>query len=151
MGRKSKWESHIEPRLEEIAELYQEHDEAEIAAILGIGTTTWEKYKAERPELREALRKGKDILVRDLKESLKKKAKGYEYVETKEYIRKNGDGSESKVVERYKKYAHPDLGAIHLLLKNLDPTWHNDDEATLQMKREHLEIEKKKAENGDWF
>lgn len=151
MGRKSKWESHIEPRLDEIAELYQDHDEAQIAEIIGVSSTTWEKYKAERPELRAALTKAKERLISDLKESLKRKAKGYEYVEQKEYIRENADGTKSKVVERYKKYAHPDLGAIHLLLKNLDPTWHNDDEITIEMKKEQLEIAKKKAENGDWF
>lgn len=151
MGRKSKWESHIEPRLAEIEELYQEYDESQIAEIIGVSVSTFEKYKAERPELRAALTKAKDRLVAELKESLKKKAKGYEYTETKEYIRKNADGTESRVIERFKKYAHPDLGAIHLLLKNLDPTWHNDDEATLEMKREQLDIARRKAENGDWF
>lgn len=151
MGRKSKWESHIEPRLEEISELYQDHDEAQIAKIIGVSTTTWEKYKAERPELRNALRSGKEKLIDDLKESLKKKAKGYEYVEKKEYIRKNADGTESRVIERFVKYAHPDLGAIHLLLKNLDPTWHNDDAVTLEMKKDQLELARKKAENDQWF
>lgn len=151
MGRKSKWESHIEPRLAEIAELYQDHDEGQIAEIIGVSSTTWEKYKAERPELREALRSGREKLIAGLKESLKKKARGYEYTEQKEYIRENADGSKSRVIERYKKYAHPDLGAIHLLLKNLDPEWHNDDAATLELKQEQLEIARKKAEAGDWF
>lgn len=69
----------------------------------------------------------------------------------KSYKRKDKDGNIVETVEKHKKHIPADIAAINLYLKNNDPTWHNDDEATLQMKREHLEIEKKKAENGDWF
>ena len=52
-----------------------------------------------------------------------------------------------KVIEKYKKYAHPDTGAIHLLLKNLDDTWRNDDKATMDIKRGQLELAREKEEN----
>ena len=48
------------------------------------------------------------------------------------------------------KYAPPDTGAIHLLLKNLDDNWRNDDKPTMDLRREKLENDKKKAENADW-
>ena len=62
-------------------------------------------------------------------------------------IRETGEGK-VRVVEEYKKYAQPDTGAIHLLLKNLDPEWRNDDQTTIDMKKEKLQIEKDKAEQN---
>jgi hypothetical protein len=150
MGRKSKYESHVLPHLSEIENWCQDYDERQIATqLLGISVSAFEKYKTEHPELLEALKKGKIQLVSDLKASLKKKAKGYFYEETKKTIRNEG-GKEVVVMEKYKKYAHPDTGAIHLLLKNYDPTWTNDDQTTIEMKREQLEIAKQKAENDNW-
>ena len=59
-------------------------------------------------------------------------------------------GKESKKIEEKEKYAQPDTGAIHLLLKNLDPSWHNDDKQTMELKREQTEIMKQKAEAAQW-
>jgi hypothetical protein len=58
------------------------------------------------------------------------------------------ESGELVVVERYKvtKYSAPDLGSIHLLLKNLDDSWHNDDVPTLKLKKEQLELSRQKAE-----
>ena len=100
--------------------------------------------------MRQALKDGKQELITELKTSLKKKAKGYYYKETKTCIRQDANGREIKVVEKYKKYAHPDTGAIHLLLKNLDDEWRNDDKATIEIKQGQLELAKEKAENSDW-
>lgn len=150
MGRKSKYESHVKPYLSQIEEWYQDLDEQQIAVErLGIAVSTFENYKKKYPELREALKKGRQHLVGELKASLKKKAKGFYYEETKTSIRQEG-GKEVKVIEKYKKYAQPDTGAIHLLLKNYDPTWTNDDQTTIDLKREQLELAKQKAENDNW-
>jgi hypothetical protein len=150
MGRKGRYESHVQPYLKDISEWYGEMDEGSIAKRLGIATSTFESYKKKYPELREALKKGKQELISDLKSSLKKKAKGYFYEETKTSIRQDDNGHEIKVIEKYKKYAHPDTGAIHLLLKNLDPEWRNDDSATLELKKEQLNIARERAENAAW-
>lgn len=150
MGRKSKYETHVKPYLSQIEEWYQDLDEQQIAVErLGIAVSTFENYKKKYPELREALKKGRQHLVGELKASLKKKAKGFYYEETKTSIREEG-GKRITVVEKYKKYAQPDTGAIHLLLKNYDPTWTNDDQTTLDLKREQLELAKQKAENDSW-
>ena len=150
MGRKSKYESHVLPHLSEIENWCQDYDERQIATgLLGISVSAFEKYKREHPELVDALKKGRQVLVSDLKASLKKKAKGFYYEETKTSIRQEG-GKEVKIIEKYKKYAQPDTGAIHLLLKNYDPTWTNDDQTTIDMKREQLELAKQKAENDNW-
>lgn len=145
-GRKGRYESHVEPFLDKIPEWYEFLNEGQIAKKLGISRCSFEKYKKEHPELQEALRHGKEELVESLKATLKKKAAGYYYEEVKTIVREDG-GTTMKVIEKYKKYAHPDTGAIHLLLKNLDETWRNDDKATMDIKRGQLELAREKEEN----
>lgn len=149
MGRKSRYQTHVEPFLNDIRKWYQLLNESEIAKKLGIGVTSFEKYKREHPELQEALREGRSELVEDLKLTLKKKAKGFNYTE-REKIIQNVDGKTTTIIREREKYAPPDTGAIHLLLKNLDDTWRNDDKPTMDLRREKLEQEKKKAESADW-
>ena len=150
MGRKSRYETHVLPYLQQIQEWCQDLDEKQIAVErLGIAISTWENYKKKYPELREVLKKGRQQLVGDLKAALKKKAKGFTYEETKTTIRDEG-GKTVTTVEKLKKYAQPDTGAIHLLLKNLDPEWTNDDQTTIDLKRDQLELAKQKAEADNW-
>ena len=67
-------------------------------------------------------------------------------METKRTIREI-DGKRTVLIEEYERYAQPDTGAIHLLLKNLDDTWRNDDKATMDIKRGQLELAREKEEN----
>ena len=151
MARKSKYETHVKPHLEKIRQWYETMTEAHIASRLGVSTSSWENYKQKYPELRECLRHSKEMLVEELKATLKKKALGYFYEETKERYIPNKEG-ELQLAERLviRKHMAPDLGSIHLLLKNLDDNWHNDDVPTMNLKKEQLEITKKKAENDIW-
>lgn len=149
MGRKNRYETHVQPHLAEIQEWYGLLDEKQIAKKLGIATSTFENYKKEHPELLEVLKNGRVQLIEDLKTSLKKKAKGFTYEEQKTSIRQEGS-KEIKIIEKYKRYSPPDTGAIHLLLKNLDETWRNDDQATIDLKKQKLELERQKAENDNW-
>lgn len=146
MGRKSKYESHVQPRLEEIKEWYGFMSEGDIANELGITEGTFSRYKQSHPELAKALMEGRKTLVADLKLTLKKKAKGFHYTETKKIMREVG-GVETKVVEKYEKYCPPDTGAIHLLLKNLDDDWRNDDKPTMELKKQKLELDRQKHED----
>lgn len=145
MGRKGKYETHVKPYLPEIPGWYETMTEGQIARKLGISVASFENYKVKYPELRGCLQRGKEILIEELRANLKRKALGYTYTETKTILRKDGD-KDVRIVEKYERVAHPDTGAIHLLLKNLDSTWRNDDETTVQLKREQLEIARKKAE-----
>ena len=149
MGRVNKYETHVKPRLNEIPKLYETLTEAQIAKELGVAVSSFEKYKTLYPELNEALKKGRKELIEDLKSSLKKKAKGYYYEEEKIIQRREGHQT-TVVKETYKKYAQPDTGAIHLLLKNIDPNWHNDDAKTIEIKEKQLEIAKEKADANNW-
>lgn len=145
MGRKNKYETNVKPNLEKIKVWYEDLTEAQIADKLHVSIASWENYKKQYTELAECLQAGREELIEDLKASLKKKAKGFHYKETKKIIRDIG-GKRSQVIEEYDRYSPPDTGAIHLLLKNLDDNWRNDDKATMDLKREKMELEKSKNE-----
>lgn len=149
MGRKNKYETHVQPHLKEISQWYESLTEAQIASKLGISVASFENYKLKHKELVEALKTGKETLIEELKTSLKMKAKGFHYKETKKTIRKI-KGVSTQVIEEYERYSPPDTGAIHLLLKNLDDSWRNDDKETMDLKRQKMELEKQKAENDNW-
>lgn len=152
MGRKNRYETHVKPFLQDIPKWYEIMTEAQIAKKLGIARSTFESYKIKYPELAKSLVNGKEILIDDLKNNLKMKAKGFKYTETKTIKALNENSGELEVVQviETEKYAQPDTGAIHLLLKNLDENWHNDDQTTINMKRKQLELAEKKAEGDDW-
>lgn len=149
MGRRNKYETNVKPRLEDIKKWLATQTEAQIAKRLGVAQSSFEKYKTEYPELVEALKQGHEELCAELKGTLKKKALGFFYTETKTTQKKEG-GKTVVVVEKFEKYAQPDTGAIHLLLKNHDDNWRNDDKPTMELKKEQLEMAKKKAENEMW-
>lgn len=149
MGRKGRYESYVLPHLDEIREWYNTLSEKDIAKRLGVSVSTFEKYKREHPELADTLKDGRQELVSTLKQSLKKKAVGFEYTETKRTIREVA-GKKIVTIEEYTRYSPPDTGAIHLLLKNLDESWRNDDKATMDLKREKIELDKQKAEDERW-
>ena len=124
MGRKSKYERCVKPYLDDITKWTEEYNEGEIAAMLKIAPETFSRYKTLFPELAEAVNNGKNNLVKELKNTLKKKARGFHYEETKiTKIHNPDDESDQEWIEKIEvnqKYAQPDTGAIHLLLKNLD-------------------------------
>lgn len=148
-GRKDKYKTHVEPYLSKIPKMYETMTEAQIAKKLGVSISAWTNYKNEHPELLEALRTSRENLIEELKATLKKKAKGYHYTEKKKIVRKY-KGEEEKVVEETEKYAQPDTGAIHLLLKNLDDTWRNDDKQSFELKKRQVEIMQQKADAAEW-
>ena len=145
MGRKSKYETHVKPHLKDIPKWYETQTEAQICKRLKISHTAWEKYKNEYPELTECLRYSKESYCEELKSILKQKAKGIKWIEEKKRVYSGGDLDGTGYTDYTTKYVPPDVGAIHLLLKNLDENWHNDDKATLEIKRKQTEIAEKKA------
>lgn len=149
MGRISEFETKIKPHLEDIEHWMVEYTEGQIAKMLGVSHKTFCKYKKKYPELIEALQKGTLNLKDTLKASLKKRAIGYYYEETETKQTENEKGVET-VTKCVRRYSHPDVGAIHLLLKNIDPEWHNDDERTLRMKAKQLELDERRVENNEF-
>lgn len=141
----SKYELNIKPYLDKIPEWYQRMDEGQIAEMLGVGKTSWAAYKKKYPEFAECFRVGKLELVDQLHSALKRKALGFHEVTTKDVVIKG-----EVVTLECDTYYPPDLGSIHLLLKNLDPSWHNDDKTTIELRRAELKLKQERAESENW-
>lgn len=139
-----KYEKYVEPYLDKIKEWSGFLSDKDISNKLGISQATFISYKKKYPALEKVVIEGRKELVAELKSTLKQKAKGFHYTETKKTIR-DVDGVKAQVVEQFEKFSPPDTGAIHLLLKNLDEDWRNDDKPTMDLKKEKLQIEKDKG------
>lgn len=151
-GRPSLYEKKVEPFLADVSEMALTMTEVQISQTLGIAYSTFREYKKQYPALNEALKNGRADLVKELKSVLIQKAKGFDYQEKKiikEYV---PDTNVLTVVreEIYIKHAVPDVAALNLLLKNYDAdNWSNDPQM-LKIRKEEIEIQKKKLEDSSW-
>lgn len=167
-GRKNKYEEFIKPYLTQVTDWSRDMTEKQIAARLGVSQSTFSEYKKAYPELLEALKKGKTMLVSELRSALIKRAKGYPYTETKTVTEKvkwpeeiyeklldagltEKEIAESRLVktEIMKKQMPPDVAALNLALKNYDKdNWANDPQM-LEIRKKELQLMERKADN-DW-
>ena len=144
---KSKYETHVLPYLDKISEMCLTMTERQIAKVLGISYAAFNNYKAQHLELLEHLKKGRLELALELKSILIQKAKGFQYEDKKIILDANGNVDHE---ERYILTIPPDLASIHLLLKNIDPDWRNDDAVTVKIKQDQVKISQQKADNAEW-
>ena len=160
VGRKNVYDSKIKPKFEYIkAQLGRGASEKQVANAIGVGYSTWLKYKSENEEFQEFLKKDVDRseLVDDLRSALVKKALGFNYEERKvttQEIQLEDGGTKipAKVIrtEIMTKYSPPDVASINLALKNYDKeNWSNDWQA-YDLKKQELELKKKLAEEKIW-
>lgn len=151
-GRPSKYEKLVKPRLFEISEWRRiGWTEEEIAKELGLSRRTLAQYKHLFPEFLRALKNETEELVKELRGALVRRAKGYQYIETKKIYERNEDGQLVHVrTEETTKSQPADVAALNLALKNFDrENWSNDPQL-LALKREELELKKKQIEKDDW-
>ena len=143
-GRPSKYESDVKPRFAEITEwLGAGATDKEIAENLGINKSTFCEYKKQFKELNELVKNGRKKAILEIKAALFRRAVGFSYQEsTVTESEKNGC---TKVTNT--KYALPDPACAMILLKHWDREsgWTNDP-ASLELKKEELELKKKQAE-----
>ena len=151
MGRIGKYETHVQPHLEEITKWLSEGmSEEDIATdMLHISISTFTNYKRTHEELRQAIARATPKLVKKVKAALLKRALGFRETD-KETVVEVENGRKKLKEKEIDKYYPPDVGAIHLWLKNHDETWTNDDKETMSLKRAKLELEKLKAEAENW-
>lgn len=143
---KPKYESHVKPKLDKIREYAQTMTEEQIAKTIGISKTSWYEYKKEHPEIAEAVKLGREDLVKDLKSTLIRKAKGFNY-EEKKIIKEKGVVVREEI---YIKASPPDVAALNLLLKNYDSeNWANDPQA-IRLREKELELKEKQIEEANW-
>lgn len=148
-GRKAKYDTHIEPHLEQIKTAVKNGATVkEIAAALGIAESTLNKYKAEKTELSAAFACGRANIIIDIRAALLKKALGYEYQEKKQYIRKDESGENVTYTEITTKHQPPSETASAMLLRNYDDNWIDKDSITTQLKQQEFELRKAMQENN---
>lgn len=151
-GRKDAYETKIKPRFEEIREwLINGASNDNIINNLGIHKDTFYKYVNEKTEFSELLKNGRIAIVAQLRSALIKKAMGFEYQESKIIEKEDPDtGEKVRTVETYNKKSLPDVAALNLCLKNYDAlNWSNDPQGDA-IRREELELKKKKLEQDEW-
>ncbi len=128
-GRKSKWASHVEPRLDTIRTWRKVGFlEKEICERLGIGVSNFARYKLQYRELREALKAGKDDADAAVANALFKRAIGYEYEVTETVAVRDSVGKVTGKVQlrKTKKQMTPNVLAQIFYLKNrCSKDWHD--------------------------
>lgn len=146
MARPDKYATHVEPYLEEIKQMCLTMTESQIAETLGVGYSSFRKYKKQYPALKSTLEKGRKDLVMELRSALIRRAKGFEITEVKKVY-------EEGCLTRYEKstkYYPPDVAALNLALKNYDPdNWANDPQM-IRIRERELDLQERKIEAGEW-
>lgn len=99
----------------------------QIAANIGIGYSTLQTWKSKYQDIQDSLKKGKEVVDRQVENALLKRALGYEYEEVKEKF-EDGVLTERTVT---KKEVVADTAAQIFWLKNRKPdTWRDKPEGT---------------------
>lgn len=97
--------------------------EEQIAHNMGIRRETLIEWKKKYPNISNTLKRGKEIIDRQVENALLKRALGYSYKETtRELIFDNGTGkTEFKITKEVEKEVVPDTTAQIFWLKNRKP------------------------------
>lgn len=93
----------------------------DIAHNMGITRQTLNNWCKKYTSIFDALKKGREPVVRKLENSLIKKAQGFEYEETTTEMWVDDKGEKRQKVSKHKKYSAPDTSAAIFLLKNYKP------------------------------
>lgn len=151
MGRPSKYDTEIKPHIKEIKKAVEAGATVEeIANAFNIAVSTIHKYKKEKKEFSDAFTRGRAKVVFDIKGALLKKALGFEYTEQKTVGRKDKDGENIVLVEKYKRYSPPSETAAAMLLRNYDKDWIDRDNVSTKLKRQEMELKKAIAESNNF-
>lgn len=146
-GRPDKYQTHVKPRFQEIAEwLELGATQKEICDQLGVNEKVFCRYKNEHKELSDLCKNARRKPVQQIKAALFKRATGYHYTETTTV--NNDKGVQ---ITTYNKYLPPDPASAMILLKHWDKeTEWTQDPATLNLKKQELELKKEHMESEVW-
>lgn len=132
-GRKSKYQTHVEPKLLLIDAWARDGMiQEDIARKLGVAMSSFSDYKNKFSELSEALKRGQEVVDVEVENALFKRAVGYRYDEvTREAARElDEETGEYKTVmvetKRVTKEVQPDVTAQIFWLKNRKPEMWRD-------------------------
>lgn len=132
-GRKDVWTTTIEPNLDNIKKWLKKGSlESDIIKNLGISSSSYYKYKAEKTELMDIVSSVRELQCEQIQNALFKKAIGFHETDTKTSWKKplgeDDDKAEFVYKDEFKKYYPPDVSAGLILLKHWDKKqqWTND-------------------------
>lgn len=145
---KSKYEEFVKPYLEQI-ETWKKTGatDEQIAKQLGISKVTLYEYVKKHSELSERLKKGKDIFVAELKNSLASLC--FKHKLEKKIIRKRQtvDGETVTHTEIVQIEVDPSPVALNMMLKNVDRDgkW-SDNPQGMSLREQELELKRLEIE-----
>ena len=127
-GRKGKYEYWISPDGLLLIEGWARDglSEEQISKNVGCSYSTFKEWKNRFPAFSAALKKGRQVVIREVENAMIKRAKGYDVEETTEELRFNRATGQNEMVvtKRTTKHIAPDTGAGAFVLKNYAPqTW----------------------------
>lgn len=126
----------------------------QIAKNIGISTSTLYEWKKKYSEFSEALKRGKEVIDRQVENALLKRALGYEYEEVKQIIEKDENGKDRKRIEKTIKHVAPDTTAQIFWLKNRKPhEWRDkrdiEHKGSLEVKNDDIRRIEQQLEKDD--
>ena len=159
-GRKGIYDEKIKSRFKDIEKWARKGvTEKAIAKNLGVSYSTFNKYKVEKIELSDLLKKSRLVAVEEIENAMYECAIGgkqvvKKYAKCKKIKYENGKKiSEEEVMESYDEevYIPPNTTAAIYLLKHWGKSQgYTNDPLTLDLKKEELKFKKKKAEEDSW-
>ncbi|WP_338630335.1 Xaa-His dipeptidase [Clostridium baratii] len=127
----------------------------EIAEIVGVSYSTWKKYKAEYPEIKDTILEAKDTRDQEVEKALFKNCIGYSYYEEvptkikKEVMAEDGKTvliQEDVKISKVKKFKGPDLAAQKYYLNNRKKAKWKEDPAKNDIDKKNLKLKAKEIE-----
>lgn len=142
-GRRSKYYTHVEPNLERIRKMRQMGEyEENIAKKLGVGVSTWYEYRNRHPELQEALKTSKELLINDISDSLFRMGLGGIVVKKTKRYTKIRAGVKETHIEELTEEIPPNVAAAIYSLNNLDPErWKNRYREEVDIKLDEKQVD----------
>lgn len=149
MGRKSKIDI-VRENIEQIKQWKRQGaTDEQIFKQLGVSKACWYKYLADNQDLKDALKTSVEYFVMDLRGELARQAMKHTIETKKTYIKKDlVTGHNVQYQEITTKEVDGNIGAIHLLLKNLDSEHWKENWDSYEFKKQELELRKLAIENN---
>lgn len=157
---KSKWETHVEPRLDEIYQwACNGLQDNEIYKNLNIGKNAFYQYLNKYVELKDALTRARTTATQIVENELFKSCTGYPYwEEVTAKCRKKDYNEEGIIIRDYEvletkliqKYSPAQVQAIQYYLNNkAKKEWASNPHQN-ELKKEEIELRKKLANDEIW-
>jgi DNA-binding CsgD family transcriptional regulator len=150
-------ESYILTHLDDIREWKRLGiTDVQVCRILGISKSTLYKHRNNNADIADALKKGSLELAVELRGELVRQSKFHTLTTRKTYVRVDESGKETEYTEITEQEKDGSIGAIHLLLKNIDPEHWKENWDNYRFKKMEVDLKKRelklkeKWHEDDW-